>query len=441
MHKKHDVSNMPIELDPGGGLVGLQVAALEAMANAVMITNLTGTVIWVNSAFEQLTGYTPASIVGQSTCVLKSGQNSRTLYEGMWQTILGGRVWRGELINRRKDGSLYDEEMSISPLLDRKGGITHFIAIKLDISDRKRSEVQRYMLAQAVENSSELIAMTDPDLRITFANRALIRALGYSEGKELIGRSIADIMSPNNAPDLFSEIVKGTMESGVWRGECLHLRADGTDYPISLSTNIVKDSAGRNQGILGIAQDITARKQAEDQLKNSESKHRALFEDSADALLLTDAKGFVDCNPASLQMFGYSTKAEIMALHPADLSSPNQQDGTPSRASADQQIATAYLNGKNRFEWLHRRKDGQVFPAEVSLTALTLNGHPALLGTVLDISERKKMEDRFRQLAAIVESSDDAIFSRSLDGTIQTWNGGAELMYEYSATDPLCQHL
>jgi len=151
--------------------------------------------------------------------------------------------------------------MSISPLLDRRGGITHFIAIKLDISDRKRSEVQRYMLAQAVESSSELVAMTDPDLRITFANRALIHALGYSKEKELIGKNIAAIMSPNNAPELFPEIAKGTMEGGVWRGECLHLRADGTDYPISLSTNIVKDSAGRNLGTLGIAQDITARKQ------------------------------------------------------------------------------------------------------------------------------------------------------------------------------------
>src|SRR5487761_1803814 len=409
MHNKHNVSNLPIELGPGGGLVGLQVAALEATANAVMITNLTGTVIWVNSAFEQLTGYTPASIVGQSACVLKSGQNSRTLYE----------------------------EMSISPLLDRRGGITHFIAIKLDISDRKRSEVQRHMLAQAVENSSELVAMTDPDLRITFANRALIHALGYSEEKQLIGKNIAAIMSPNNAPELFSEIAKGTMESGVWRGECLHVRADGTHYAISLSTNIVKDSAGRNLGTLGIAQDITARKRAEDELKNSESKHRVLFEDSADAHLLTDEKGFVDCNSALLQMFGYSTKAEIMALHPADLSPPNQPHGAPSRASTHQQVATAYLNGKNRFEWLYRRKDGQVFPAEVSLTALTLNGHPALLGTVLDISERKKMEDRFRQLAAIVESSDDAIISRSLDGTIQTWNGGAERMYEYSATEAI----
>lgn len=76
-------------------------------------------------------------------------------------------------------------------------------------------------------------------------------------------------------------------------------------------------------------------------------------------------------------MFGYATRADFTALHPADLSPPNQLDVTPSRAAADQKIATAFLNGKERFEWLHKRKDGEIFPAEVCLTVLTLNGRRA----------------------------------------------------------------
>jgi PAS domain S-box-containing protein len=138
-------------------------------------------------------------------------------------------------------------------------------------------------------------------------------------------------------------------------------------------------------------------------------------------------------------MFGYATRANFTALHPADLSPPNQPDGTPSRAAADQKIAAAFLNGKNCFEWLHRRQNGEVFPAEVCLTALTLNGRPALLGTVLDITERKKMEDKLRRLAAIVEYSGEAIISKALDGTIQTWNGGAERIYGYSAAEAIGQ--
>ena len=86
-------------------------------------------------------------------------------------------------------------------------------------------------------------------------------------------------------------------------------------------------------------------------------------------------------------------------MHPADISPPNQPDGTPSRVAAEQKIATAFLNGKERFEWLHQRKNGNVFPAEVCLTALTLSGRPTLLATVRDITDRKVAEERVQYLA------------------------------------------
>lgn len=129
----------------------------------------------------------------------------------------------------------------------------------------------------------------------------------------------------------------------------------------------------------------------------SESKYRVLFEDSADANWLMDEKGFLECNSAALQMFGYSAGTEMM--HPSDISPPNQPDGTSSRVAADQKIAAAFLNGKERFEWLHQRKDGTVFPAEVCLTALKLSGQPALLATVRDITERKVAQERIQYLA------------------------------------------
>src|SRR6202521_6144207 len=101
-------------------------------------------------------------------------------------------------------------------------------------------------------------------------------------------------------------------------------------------------------------------------------------------------------------MFGYSAGAEMM--HPADISPPNQPDGTPSRVAAEQKMAAAFLKGKERFEWMHQRKNGNVFPAEVCLTALTLSGRPTLLATVRDITDRKQVEEALLLKTALLEA-------------------------------------
>jgi diguanylate cyclase (GGDEF)-like protein/PAS domain S-box-containing protein len=135
---------------------------------------------------------------------------------------------------------------------------------------------------------------------------------------------------------------------------------------------------------------------SKEMLQNSENKYRVLFEDSADANWLMDKKGFLDCNSAALQMFGYPAN-EMM--HPSDISPPNQRDGTSSRVAAEEKIAAAFCKGTERFEWLHQRKNGKVFPAEVCLTALMLSGKPRLLATVRDISDRKLAEEQVQFLA------------------------------------------
>ena len=158
-------------------------------------------------------------MIGQSTRLLKSGHQLPSFYENMWKIILSGRRWRGELINRRKDGTVYPEEMTITPVQDRTGEITHFIAIKLDITERKRAEERICLLAQAVENSAELIAISDPDGRISFVNHALLLATGYKES-ELIGEFFGKMLiSQNNPPHIDEGIRARTIFSGGWRGE------------------------------------------------------------------------------------------------------------------------------------------------------------------------------------------------------------------------------
>ena len=120
----------------------LQSAALESTANAIVIADRAGDVIWVNPAFTRLTGYSAQEIVGRNPRLLKSGKHDQAFYQNLWETILAGRVWHAEMVNRRKDASLYTEENTITPVLDPRGEITHFIAVKQDITERKELESQ-----------------------------------------------------------------------------------------------------------------------------------------------------------------------------------------------------------------------------------------------------------------------------------------------------------
>ena len=146
--------------------IELQRAALESAANSVLITDPQGMILWYNAAFNKLTGYSTGELVGKKTNVLKSGKHTARFYEELWKEVRAGQVWRGEVINRRKDGSLYNEEMTITPVLDAQGVITHFVAIKQDITERKRAELrvaafsslgQRLSTAKTVQEAAQIV--------------------------------------------------------------------------------------------------------------------------------------------------------------------------------------------------------------------------------------------------------------------------------------------
>ncbi|MBI3921256.1 MAG: PAS domain S-box protein [Armatimonadetes bacterium] len=118
----------------------LQSTALESAANAILITNREGCIVWANPAFTQLTGFELTEVLGLKTSLFKSNKHDPSFYKNLWGTILSGHVWRGELINCRKDGALYPEEMTITPVHNERGDISHFIAVKQDITERRRAE-------------------------------------------------------------------------------------------------------------------------------------------------------------------------------------------------------------------------------------------------------------------------------------------------------------
>jgi len=139
----------------------LQSAALSTAASAVVITDREGLIVWVNEACRQMSGYSKEEVIGRTPRIFKSGQHSREVYAELWGAILNGENWQGELVNRNKNGSFYTEEMNISPVFDDEDNLTHFVAIKQDITDRiiTRDELARFA-ADLVETRDELERQT-----------------------------------------------------------------------------------------------------------------------------------------------------------------------------------------------------------------------------------------------------------------------------------------
>lgn len=176
-------------------------AALNAAANAVVITNTDAVIEWVNPAFAALSGYTEDDAIGRTPReLIKSGVQSGEYYAALWNTILAGDVWRGELINRRRDGQLYHEALTITPMRDENGTLDHFIAVKEDISARKAAEAEleatHARLQAVVDNFPGAVLFEDADGTITLANQMLCSLLGIDErASALVGRPSVELVA------------------------------------------------------------------------------------------------------------------------------------------------------------------------------------------------------------------------------------------------------
>jgi diguanylate cyclase (GGDEF)-like protein/PAS domain S-box-containing protein len=241
----------------------LQGAALDAAVNAVIITDRDGTIRWVNRAFSLLTGYSAEEAIGQNPRILKSGQHGPGFYRRIFETVLGGSVWQGEIVNRYKDGRLGTEEMTITPVRGTDGAIANFIAIKQDITARKEAEKNRERLAAILEASPDFVATADPNRTVLYMNSAARRLLELPDDVDPSQVRIGDT-HPRWAAQLVLESgIPGAIRDGVWRGETAFLTPSGREIPVSQVIVAHKRPDGSLEFLSTIARDISEPKAQE----------------------------------------------------------------------------------------------------------------------------------------------------------------------------------
>ncbi|MBI5302564.1 MAG: PAS domain S-box protein [Chloroflexi bacterium] len=247
--------------------------AVEQSPVSIVITDTQGAIEYANPEFTEVTGYTLAEALGQNPRILKSGETPPEEYARLWQQISAGGQWRGEFHNKKKNGELYWESASISAVTDEHGKITHYLAVKEDITARKAIERkladERNQLNTILENLPAMVFIKDPTGRYVFSNREHMRFLGFDQTHGILGKTAADLFDSE-----FAERVRADDAKVLRDGLTIVNREENSADPVTcemrwrLTTKVpLRDIAGNITGLLGISRDMTERKCAEEELR------------------------------------------------------------------------------------------------------------------------------------------------------------------------------
>jgi len=271
-HLEEEVATRTAELSSANARLNLQAEALNAAANAIVITDIDGNVVWTNPAFSTLSGYSADEVLGQNPRLLNSGMQHREFFASLWTTIRSGKTWCGEIINRRKDGSLFTDETTITPVSSRLAGISHFVAIKQDVTKRKHAEEA---LRQAEEKYRAIfedavvgIFQITPEGRPLSINRALAHMHGFDSPEQFL-LEVSDVGSQIFVnPGQMSEMTKDLEQHSVIHGVEIEIYCrDRTKKWVVANMRAGRASNGAIAILEGTIEDITDRKNAEQRVQ------------------------------------------------------------------------------------------------------------------------------------------------------------------------------
>jgi PAS domain S-box-containing protein len=315
----------------------------------------------------------------------------------------------------RRDGTIIWIAENARAVCDEGGRLLYYEGFVEDITQRKNaesamreSEERLRMVIEGVKDYA--IFMLDTNGYVASWNSGAKRILGY-EASEIVNKNSECFYTPEDiAINLPQQKLTTAIAAGRYQSEGWRFRQDGSRFWAKIIVTPLRDESGELQGFSQVMQDITRQKQAGEErmqlitsLQASEKKFRTLYESTTDAVMLLDEEGFLDCNPATLKLFGCSTESEFCGKHPSQFSPLMQPDGQDSISLSQERINTALQTGNCRFDWRHCRLDRSEFPAEVLLTSMDIGGKIGLQAVVRDITDRVQAQVALKQANEVLE--------------------------------------
>ncbi|NTU96473.1 MAG: PAS domain S-box protein [Chlorobiaceae bacterium] len=380
--------------------------AVEQSPAAVVITDPEGNIEYANPAFCDLTGYSFEETIGQNPRILKSGMLPKEFYENLWNTILAGQVWYGEFHNRKKNDELYWENAVISAIRNEEGTISNYVAVKEDITEKKKLWNQlldsKSKLEAALESMSDAVIICDPDGRFIEFNSAFATFHRFRNKEEYLTSltdypAIFDLFKPDGTPVPFEQwplprALSG--ETGIAVDYTVTRKDTGAEWTGSYSFAPIRDNNGRITGSVVTARDITHLKKAEETLRESEERFRKFFEQHSAAMMILDPEtgNIVDVNDASSDFYGWS-REQLLRMNVITLNIDTPEE---SRKRLEGWKHT----DRRTFTVRHRIADGSICDIEIFGQKIRLKDRYFAYLILHDITERKKFQE------ALVESNE-----------------------------------
>jgi PAS domain S-box-containing protein len=402
--------------------------AIEQSPVTTVITDVAGNIEFVNPKFTEITGYTAEEAYGKNPRILKAGDKQASEYKELWDTILSGKNWHGVFKNKKKNGEIFWESAVISPVKNEEGAITHFLAVKEDITERKQAEEalrkSEECFREVLENSIDASYKRNLQTNIyEYLSPVFAQISGYTaaEMNALPLDVVLGLMHPTDLDEV-NRVIAGALSSES-RGAIYQMdyrfkhKKDGRYRWIHDQFTVMRDALGKPSAFIGSVSDITERKQTEDALRESEQKLVSILDDVSDviwSLSLPDMKvNFI--SPSVEKVFGRTVKefTENTALwseivHPDD------------KQISDKAFEQVSKKGSAVRECRIIRPDGSiVWISDKSKIIYDKTGTPNRIdGVSRDITERKKAEDALRaseeKYRLLTENAADVIWVLNL---------------------------